>query len=247
LRSSEPRGEAAAAKHAARVGDVLFPVVLLTVAFGTRPRITGGDMSLDHWTDVAGALVSLTGQTFRVLVIGLVYITRGGQNRQVWADALVDRGMFAHSRNPLYVANLLLFLGLAIVHNGWAMYLIVLPFFVVAYVCIVAAEEAFLVERFGAAYAEYRRRVPRWMPSLRGVRLAEGLAQGIRDAVRLDQRSAAAARVGARRWRVRAADRPARARIHHCDLDHDRDRVSDRADAQVERPPRRDIINTECT
>ena len=56
-----------------------------------------------------------------------------------------------------------------IVHNGWAMYLIVLPFFVVAYVCIVAAEEAYLVERFGAAYAEYRRRVPRWMPSLRGL------------------------------------------------------------------------------
>jgi protein-S-isoprenylcysteine O-methyltransferase Ste14 len=180
LRSSEPitrlRREAAAATQAARIGqvifrvrDVLFPVVLLTVAFGTRPRITGGDMSLDHWTDVAGALVSLTGQTFRVLVIGLVYITRGGQNRQVWADALVDRGMFAHSRNPLYVANLLLFLGLAIVHNGWAMYLIVLPFFVVAYVCIVVAEEAYLVERFGAAYAEYRHRVPRWMPSLRGL------------------------------------------------------------------------------
>ena len=263
MRSSEPRGEAAAATHAARVGqvifrvrDVLFPVVLLTVAFGTRPRITGGDMSLDHWTDVAGALVSLTGQTFRVLVIGLVYITRGGQNRQVWADALVNRGMFAHSRNPLYVANLLLFLGLAIVHNGWAMYLIVLPFFVVAYVCIVAAEEAYLVERFGAAYAEYRRRVPRWMPSLRGllryaarhgVRLAEGPAQGIRDAVRLDQRSAAAARLGARRWRGRAADRPGRARIDQCDLDHDRDRVSDRADAQIERPPRRDIISLGTT
>ena len=80
--------------------------------------------------DAAGALVSLSGQALRVLVIGLVYITRGGQNRQVWANALVDTGMFAHSRNPLYVANLLLFLGLAIVHNGWAMYLIVLPFFV---------------------------------------------------------------------------------------------------------------------
>ena len=75
--------------------------------------------------DAIGILVSLLGQSLRVLVIGLVYITRGGQNRQVWANALVDTGMFAHSRNPLYLANLLLFLGLAIVHNGWAMYLIV--------------------------------------------------------------------------------------------------------------------------
>jgi protein-S-isoprenylcysteine O-methyltransferase Ste14 len=179
LASSElgasPRA-AAPASQAARIGsvifrlrDVLFPLVLLTVAFGTRPRIAGGNMSVDHWMDAAGALVSLSGQTLRVLVIGLVYITRGGQNRQVWANALVDTGMFAHSRNPLYVANLLLFVGLAIVHNGWAMYLIVLPFFLVAYYCIVAAEEAYLVGRFGEAYDDYCRRVPSWIPSLRGL------------------------------------------------------------------------------
>jgi protein-S-isoprenylcysteine O-methyltransferase Ste14 len=152
-----------------RARDVLFPVVLLSVAFGTRPRIAGGSMSFDHLMDVAGALVALTGQTLRVLVIGLVYITRGGQNRQVWANALVDTGMFGHSRNPLYVANLLLFLGLAIVHNGWAMYLIVLPFFLVAYYCIVAAEEEYLRGKFGDAYDDYCRRVPRWLPSLRGL------------------------------------------------------------------------------
>ena len=124
-------------------------------------------MSLDHLMDAAGVLVALTGQTLRVLVIGLVYITRGGQNRQVWANALVDTGMFAHSRNPLYVANLLLFVGLAMVHNGWAMYLIVLPFFAVAYSCIVAAEEEYLRARFGEVYEDYCRRVPRWLPSLR--------------------------------------------------------------------------------
>jgi len=102
-------------------------------------------------------------------VIGLVYITRGGQNRQVWANSLVDTGMFAHSRNPLYFANLLLFLGLAIVHGGWAMYLIVLPFFLFAYTCIIAAEERYLRERFAGAYADYCRRVPRWWPSPRGL------------------------------------------------------------------------------
>ena len=126
-------------------------------------------MATDHLVDLAGLLVSLSGQVFRVMVIGLVYITRGGQNRQVWANSLVDTGMFAHCRNPLYVANLLLFVGLAIVHNGWAMYLIVVPFFVVAYVCIVAAEEEYLHDRFGEAYADYCRRVPRWLPSLRGL------------------------------------------------------------------------------
>jgi protein-S-isoprenylcysteine O-methyltransferase Ste14 len=119
--------------------------------------------------DLGGVLVSLSGETLRVLVIGLVYITRGGQNRQVWANALVDEGMFAHCRNPLYLANVFLILGLAIVHNGWAMYVIGVPFFVLAYVCIVAAEEHYLRARFGNAYADYCRRVPRWIPSLRGL------------------------------------------------------------------------------
>ncbi len=151
-----------------RLRDALFPIVLLTVAFGTRPNLAGDSMATDHVADAIGILIALLGQAFRVLVIGLVYITRGGQNRQVWANSLVDTGMFAHSRNPLYFANLLLFLGLAIVHNGWAMYLIVLPFFLVSYVCIVAAEEHYLYGRFGEAYTEYCQRVPRWVPSMRG-------------------------------------------------------------------------------
>jgi protein-S-isoprenylcysteine O-methyltransferase Ste14 len=143
--------------------------VLLLIGLGTWPRIARGDVRVDHMTDAIGLLVSLTGQALRVLVIGLVYITRGGQNRQVWANSLVDGGMFAHSRNPLYVGNLLIILGLAIVHNGWAMYLVAVPVFLFFYTAIVIAEEEYLHTRFDAAYAEYRRRVPRWLPSLRGL------------------------------------------------------------------------------
>jgi hypothetical protein len=111
-----------------------------------------------------------------VLVIGLAYITRGGQGRQVWANTLVEDGVFGHCRNPLYLANVLLILGLAIVHGGWAMYLIGVPFFMAAYFCIVRAEEHYLLGRFGNAYADYCRRVPRWMPSWRG--LSRTLAEG---------------------------------------------------------------------
>jgi hypothetical protein len=82
--------------------DLFFPLVLLVIGLGTRPRLIGGDIRLDHIMDTVGFLVAMSGQVLRVLVIGLVYITRGGQNRQVWANSLVDGGMFAHCRNPLY-------------------------------------------------------------------------------------------------------------------------------------------------
>ena len=160
----------------ARAGEVLFrwrnlifPIVLLGVGFGTRPRIAGGSMRLDHAVDVVGVMVALDGQVLRVVVIGLAYITRGGQNRQPWANTLVEGGVFAHCRNPLYVGNVLILTGLAIVHGGWAMYLLVMPFFGFAYTAIVMAEEQYLRRRFGDAYARYCARVPRWVPALRGV------------------------------------------------------------------------------
>lgn len=148
--------------------DALFPVVLIAAAFGTRPRLAGTTQT-DHVIDAAGFAVSLAGQTLRVLVVGLVYITRGGQNRKPWANALVEGGIFGHSRNPLYLANMLILLGLAIVHNGWVMYLVVLPLFAFAYVAIVRAEEQYLGVRFETAYDAYCRRVPRWVPRLHGL------------------------------------------------------------------------------
>ena len=172
-------------------------------------------------------------------------------NRQVWANSLVDTGMFAHSRNPLYVANLLFFLGLAIVHNGWAMYLIVLPFFMVAYCCIVAAEEEYLHGRFGEAYEDYCRRVPRWLPSLRG--LSSTLRSTEFDWLKVLRKEYGTpfawtsglllllvlGALWAESLRRRSAASSSR---DHRDLDRARDRVSDCEDAQVERPPRHDLI-----
>ena len=49
-------------------------------------------------------------------------------------------------------------------------YLVGVPFFLVAYSAIVAAEESFLRGKFGEPFDEYCARVPRWIPRLRGLR-----------------------------------------------------------------------------
>ena len=162
-----------------RTRNGLFPIVLLTVAFGTRPALAGGDVARDHLVDALGVLVALAGQALRVLVIGLEYITRGGRGQRVWAATLVAGGIFAHCRNPLYLANMLVILGLALVHNGWAMYLVSVPVFAFFYVAIVSAEEEFLDAKFGEDYRSYCRRVPRWLPSIAG--LARTLQKGSLD------------------------------------------------------------------
>ena len=141
----------------------------------------------------------------RALVIGLVYITRGGQNRQDLGE-LAGRGRHVRPLpKPAVRRQLLLVLGLAIVHNGWAMYLIGCRCSCSPTSASCSAEEQYLRSRFGeptsntvAACRDGFRPFAVCPPRcLRRGSTGEGAAQGVRDAVCVGERTAAAARVGA--------------------------------------------------
>jgi protein-S-isoprenylcysteine O-methyltransferase Ste14 len=146
--------------------DLLSPAVLVFLLTVTRPRLPLGSERWDAVLDVVGILTAATGQALRVAVIGYAYIVRGGKGRRVHASALVTGGLFAVSRNPLYLGNLLIYGGLLLVWNSPFMYLIAVPFYLFLYRAIVATEEEFLGAKFGAAYERYRDDVPRWIPAL---------------------------------------------------------------------------------
>jgi protein-S-isoprenylcysteine O-methyltransferase Ste14 len=147
----------------------LFPVTFLLLALVSRPQLWGGTWRSDLALDAVGFAIALTGQALRAVVIGLAYIIRGGKDRRIHAETLVVEGLFAHSRNPLYVGNMLVYLGLFVMLHSVVGYAVGVPFFFIAYLCITLAEEHFLFGRFGAAYADYCRRVPRYLPNLAGI------------------------------------------------------------------------------
>jgi protein-S-isoprenylcysteine O-methyltransferase Ste14 len=149
--------------------NLVFPLTFAVLLAAGRPRYPLGDPRLDAAMDAAGVAIALLGQVLRAAVIGLVYIRRGGKDGKVHADALVTEGIFAHSRNPLYAGNFLVVLGLLVVLNSPAGWAIGLPGVLFVYAAITRAEESFLRGRFGAAYEEYCRRVPRFVPRLRGL------------------------------------------------------------------------------
>jgi protein-S-isoprenylcysteine O-methyltransferase Ste14 len=111
-----------------------------------------------------GALVALLGQFVRAMTIGYRYVIRGGRGRRVYAEDLVTEGVYAHVRNPMYVGNLLIVIGVAIAANSWPTIWLGVPLALVMYICIVAAEEQYLLGRFGDAFKAYCRDVPRWLP-----------------------------------------------------------------------------------
>lgn len=78
------------------------------------------------------------------------------------ATTLVTHGVFAYSRNPMY-------LGLALILAGWAFWLgaltpwLVLPLFTTSITVLqVLPEERALGQRFGRDFATYRRTTDRW-------------------------------------------------------------------------------------
>ena len=86
----------------------------------------------------------------------------------VGAPEVIVAGPFARVRNPLYVGNVLAYVGIGIMSNAlfpWLLFA-ALAWFSFQYYQIVMAEEEFLEKEFGPAYLEFKRNVPRFIPRL---------------------------------------------------------------------------------
>lgn len=81
---------------------------------------------------------------------------------------LITHGPFAYVRNPLYLGNFLLSLGLCLMAWAWMpwMLLLFVALFGVQYSLIVSLEEERLRQHFGQIYEKYLQAVPRFIPRL---------------------------------------------------------------------------------
>lgn len=125
--------------------------------------------ALDTWSIALGLAITVGGQLVRGLTIGLAYIVRGGKEGKPYAEGLVTEGIFRHCRNPLYVGNILMLLGVGVLANSLYYVAIMIPLFLFIYQAIVLAEEDFLRKKFGAGFDAYCKDVNRWWPTFGGL------------------------------------------------------------------------------
>ena len=79
------------------------------------------------------------------------------------AENLVTSGPFAWSRNPIYVGNVAIILGLALAKGSvWHLMLVPVIFLLIQELAI-KREEAHIAVRFGDTWTEYASRVRRWL------------------------------------------------------------------------------------
>ena len=107
-------------------------------------------------TGIGAALIAVS-------VLLVVWATvAAGRVKLADPDRLITTGPYGMSRHPMYVAWTILYLGmLLILDSGWL--LMFLPALAVWVNWESSREEKRLVEAFGPAYAEYRRRVRRYL------------------------------------------------------------------------------------
>lgn len=116
---------------------------------------------------IVGAVLCLLGELLRIRSVQ--YAGGATRTRIVGAPGLVSSGPYGAVRNPLYLANMLLYTGFALASGGWFPWLPLAAFvyFTFQYSMIISLEEETLKSRFGEEYAAYCRRVPRLFPFLR--------------------------------------------------------------------------------
>ncbi|MCE2398718.1 MAG: isoprenylcysteine carboxylmethyltransferase family protein [Gemmatimonadetes bacterium] len=91
---------------------------------------------------------------------GMVAI--GWRNTSGLKGGFVSTGPYRITRNPQYVGDIVLFLGVSVIANSlllWITHLLIALVFIVA----PFAEEPWLEEQYGDAYREYRQRVRRFL------------------------------------------------------------------------------------
>ncbi len=114
-----------------------------------------------------GFAIAMLGESLRfwgVSICGSETRTTGA----VGATNLITDGPFGHVRNPLYVGNIMIYVGIGIMSNALFPHLqvIALLFFIVQYQLIVSREEEHLQSAFGDEYKHYLENVPRFFPRL---------------------------------------------------------------------------------
>lgn len=144
--------------------NVLLPLFFLLILVPSPELFAKPNYAL-----LLGFGIVIVGQLVRFLTIGLVYIIRGGQNRRIHAEGLVTTGIFSHCRNPLYVGNICVAIGMGVASNSVIFFSFITPMILFIYITIVAAEENFLRGKFGESYDKYTSEVNRWFPSLNGI------------------------------------------------------------------------------
>lgn len=154
-----------------QIGNQLFknrgfvPVIFALVAFFIQLQDTQARLNFWFYEKLAFSLV-VFGHLIRAFTVGHRSMQTSGRNRshQV-AEVLNTTGMYSVVRHPLYLANMLIWIGWTTLLSIPWLIAVATIVFVMYYWFIMYAEEQFLRRKFGLEYENWHRRTPCLIPN----------------------------------------------------------------------------------
>ncbi len=145
------------------IGERLFewrdytPIPLIVIVlFAAEPTARSATL---------GTLLAVLGELVRIYSVSFIGSVSRTRNTSTTGGNLITNGPFGLVRNPLYVGNFLITLGIATFSGVSWLVALTIVLFSFQYYCIVKHEEKLLLARFGAEYEAYMQTVPAWVPA----------------------------------------------------------------------------------
>ena len=116
---------------------------------------------------IYGMPLILIGEVIRINAVSYA----GGITRtmNIGAPSLCTSGPYSRTRNPLYLGNMIIYLGIVLIAGGKYVFIlegIVFLYFTSQYMMIISLEEETLKKLFGDEYLSYIENVPRLFPKV---------------------------------------------------------------------------------
>ena len=156
-------------------GHYLPPASTAWLGLSTALARWGMDLEAATWLVTGLAIVAgLAGGWLRLW--GTAYLSASVvHSGAMHGDQIMAAGPYRYVRNPLYLGSFFLAVSIAILMppSGAVVFLVLIALF---YFRLILGEEAFLASQQGQPYLEYKKQVPRLIPSLRA-RIGQQAAQ----------------------------------------------------------------------
>ncbi|SYZ72145.1 conserved membrane hypothetical protein [Candidatus Zixiibacteriota bacterium] len=112
---------------------------------------------------ILGVIIFFTGFVFGLPSLVRFRRAKTTVNPYRTTTSFVSTGPYRYSRNPIYVAMILNYIGLAVLFNRlWAVILVPVVIWLLT-LWVIIPEEKYLETKFGDEYCRYKSRVRRWL------------------------------------------------------------------------------------
>ena len=146
---------------------ILLPLIVLELA--EHNFYLGDSPQIELFYGLGCFLISLGGLLIRAIALGYAQPGSSGRNtREQIADHLNTKGIYSVVRHPLYLGNVIMMLGVLLFTKSVMLALAGTLFYLLFYERIIAAEERFLLSRFGDTYREWAESTPAIWPRFSG-------------------------------------------------------------------------------